>query len=477
MEFALDDAEVTTFQAEVKSKLNGTLPVEIAFGRNDAEVKIVKKGPGGAALTSKSPKVAAFISERVEFVHIPAVRTAASAVAIVDQLLSRELRRLEADDAYKKAVQEIHRLQDPILQQLSKQVGGTLSSFLPAIKAVEIGISDERRYQALRNCQVTIDDGVSTLLEDKGDGVQSLVALGIMRHASEQSGLGVALILAIEEPESHLHPAAIHDLRAVLQEISATNQLVVTTHNPLFVKRGSIAHNIIVKDKKARPAKSIAEIRDTLGVRASDNLRNAELVLLVEGSDDKLAVSALLRESSESLSSCLDGGRVAIESIGGAGGLGYRVGIMRDALCEVHCLLDDDAAARQAFKKAKAQGLLLDREVHWATIAGMRESEFEDFYDIQWWAPLIRQKFGVLVPDALMKGRDKWSDRLSAAFKKLGKIWDESLEAEIKEFLAEAVPGAVTMAFHPKRRSSLDAFIAQLQERVAVKPAGVIEEQ
>ena len=80
------------------------------------------------------------------------------------------------------------------------------------------------------------------------------------------------MILAIEEPESHLHPSAIHQLRAVLADIASKHQVIMTTHCPLFVDRTSIKSNIIVHKNKAVPAKDVKEIRDILGVRASNNL-------------------------------------------------------------------------------------------------------------------------------------------------------------------------------------------------------------
>ena len=101
------------------------------------------------------------------------------------------------------------------------------------------------------------------------------------------SGLGKNLVLALEEPESHLHPNAIHQLKGVLQEIATRHQVIMTTHCPLFVDRTSIRSNILVNNRMARPARSIQELRMALGVRAADNLQHAELILLVEGDDDR----------------------------------------------------------------------------------------------------------------------------------------------------------------------------------------------
>jgi predicted ATPase len=107
-----------------------------------------------------------------------------------------------------------------------------------------------------------------------------------MRHAASFHSGARHTVIALEEPEAHLHPSAIHELKAVLQELAKTKQIVLITLCPLFVNRARIAANIIVENNQARGAESIAEIRDILGVRAADNLRHAELVLIVEGMED-----------------------------------------------------------------------------------------------------------------------------------------------------------------------------------------------
>ncbi len=47
------------------------------------------------------------------------------------------------------------------------------------------------------------------------------------------------------------------------------------------------------------------EIREVLGVRASDNLQHAELILAVEGEEDRRELRALLRYSSPRLADAI----------------------------------------------------------------------------------------------------------------------------------------------------------------------------
>lgn len=159
------------------------------------------------------------------------------------------------------------------------------------MRSVKFLVSDERRYSALRqSIDIEVDDGTVTSLEAKGDGVQSLVALGLRRHLLEESRERRTYIFAVEEPEAHLHPNAIHELRDVLRELSQIDQVIITTHSGLLANRSPLNSNIVVQRSKAFPAKNLSDIRNALGIRSHDNLLNAELVLLVEGDDDKLAL-------------------------------------------------------------------------------------------------------------------------------------------------------------------------------------------
>lgn len=128
---------------------------------------------------------------------------------------------------------------------------------------------------------IRIDDGQNTDIQNKGDGVKSLVTLALLNNIhSNESGMS---IVAMEEPEAHLHPEAINRLRNSIYALTGNSQVIISTHNPLFVNRECIYKNIIVENGIVKQASNIREIRDVLGVKVSDNLYDAETMLLVEG--------------------------------------------------------------------------------------------------------------------------------------------------------------------------------------------------
>jgi putative ATP-dependent endonuclease of OLD family len=468
LEFELTAAEIAEFREEIKNNLNGNLPIEVKFGKsNRPEINVRKQGPGGPALSAKSAKVAKYIAEHIQFIYIPAVRTEDEALSVVQEMLSLELAQLERNDQYAAALQKIADLQQPILEKVSNSIQKSLTQFLPSIKGVRVRVPTSARKVALRNqCQVEIDDGSMTLLEYKGDGVKSLAALGLLKDKGIFEG---ASVVAIEEPESHLHPGAMHSLREVLDSLTANNQVVLTTHCPLFVDRASVGRNILIDRSKAKPARDIASIRSLLGVRASDNLVNASHVLVVEGDEDLVALSSILPAVSPILSKALKHYHLVIEPIGGAGNLSYKLSLLSNALCVSHVLLDNDDSGQRAYAKAIEEKTLRVADATFINCRGMARSEMEDTFDLTAYGDEVLAEFGVDLTDSAFRGNAKWSDRARACFEKQGKPWNDAMKMQVKAVVAQAVAKRPTHALNTHKRSAIDALVAALERKLGSK--------
>lgn len=475
LEFELEQTEIDSFRQEIRSNLNGTLPIQFAFGRTSVEVTVHKKGPGAKKLSQKSRHIARFVAQRIEFEYIQAIRTASSAQRVVNSLIEKELASVESAPGYQQALEKIQELQQPVLDNLSKSIRGTLVGFLPAIKNVQFEITSARRFEALRrSAKMIVNDGTPTELQYKGDGVQSLAAIALMRHASESGSVGKNFVIAVEEPESHLHPSAMHALRKVFHELAEKYQVVITTHSPLFVDRTNISSNIIVNKNKAAPARSIEQIRSLLGVRVSDNLRHAELVLVVEGDDDRLALNSLLRDFDPTLLESLNSGRLAIETLSGGTNLSYVLGLIKDALlCGCYCFLDNDDCGRKSFEKARTEGLVDVADVTFASVLGLSDSELEDLYEASFYKGLILNQYKVSLDSARFSGKRKWSDRIANVFKAAGKPWDNRVKSEVKLKIASLVASDPTHALNPHRRTPFDSLAKNLLARLRELPNDV----
>lgn len=462
LEFLLNDEEIVEFKEVIGSSLNGTLPLEIKVGPDGIpDISLKKSGKNTKTLSKKSGAIAHFVARRIFFIYIPAVRTDREALEVVSRMLSQELQKLEENDQYQKALTVIHELQKPVLQDLAKRIEAPLMEFLPNIKSVEIEIPESRRrFNLRRDFNVIVDDGTPTSLEFKGDGVKSLAALGLLKHTARRSG---ASIIAIEEPESHLHPGAIHQLNEIIGSLAANNQVIISTHNALFVDREKIKSNIIVDGGRATPAKNVAEIRDLLGIKASDNLTNANYALVVEGAEDVKSITALIPVLSRKVGKALKDRVLIIEPIGGAGNLSYKLSLLRNALCTTHTLLDDDDSGREAFEKADRDSLISVASSTLTVCPGMPQSEFEDVLDVEIYRERVLKEFGVDLNISRFRGNGKWSDRARTVFELNGKRWTNKVSMELKACVANAVVANPKKALNDHKRGSIDALIGALE--------------
>lgn len=468
-EFELTEPELAQFRTEVRSQLVNPLCIRLELERTGtATFNVRKKGAGSPFLTKKRDLIARFLEARLAVEYVPAVRTSVRSTSIVERMLRRELMALRSNPDYLAALAQMQAIQQPTLDALGESLESTLKAFLPDVKSVRVMLPVAEVYDGSTHCQIILDDGTPTPLHMKGDGVQSLAALSLIRHASEEVKPGRELILAIEEPEAHLHPGAIHRLAGVLTDIAQTQQVVMTTHCPILVQRDSLGSNIVVRDNKARPASSVAELREVLGVRVHDNLASAEVLLIVEGTHDVTIVSAALRFRSTILTDALDAGRLAVRNLGGGSNLTYSLSEAGSGLLRRHVFVDNDQAGRRSIEDAEGEGLLRPSEVTVASHPSGRDAEIEDLIRVDCYASAFASEFNVAVTEDTFDGSGKWSSALKQAFTAQGQPWSRSRESAAKQRLAQAVAASNLDPVHPERAGPLEALVRALESKVAM---------
>lgn len=467
LEFALSQGEIGEFRSEIGSQLNGTLPIAFSFDDEGFKVSIAKPGRGHKVLNSKTARIIEFIGRRIHLQYIPAVRTADAAQAIVEDLVADELSKIESDPRYIQALDDIAALQQPVLDALSESITETMKAFLPRIASVRLLVGSHDRNVALRSIpSIFVNDGVDTMLEYKGDGAQSLAAVAIMRHASQTSHHDKEIIIALEEPESHLHPSAIRELRGVLLDLAVRHQVVLSTHNPIFTNREHVESNIIVHKNKAISARSVKDVRTVLGVRMEDNLSSAEVVLLVEGEEDKLAIASILSSRSVRIQKALQAGRIVVEGLNGAGNLTHRSRLYTERLCKVHAFLDDDEAGRQSVQRAVGEGVMTNADVNLSFCDGKKEAELEDLYLDDVYHDIVMHEAGIELHRREPGRQRKWTDRLRSALRSAGKPFDDASILPIKYKVAATARERGWAALHPEKTLPLESLSNSLERKL-----------
>ena len=462
LNFRLENDEPVTFFHETGIRSNEDIPIEIKIGvDNKITIEVPKRG--SSSYTRKSSQVSSFICDRISFNYIQAVRTEGMALNIIQDIMSSELREIEEKPEFEAAMRVIDGLQQEVYDRIASRILFPLQEFIPLLTGIRIERRNDRpTTHSLRNdIDIILDDGIPTSIGYKGDGVKSLVSLAMLKGVQSIKG---ASIIAIEEPESHLHPSAIHSLVNVVNGISENHQVIITTHNPLFVQRNNIKNNIIVNSGTAQPAKSIKEIRDVLGVLPADNLINASHVLVVEGEDDKISLNKILKALSPKLKVALSKNILVIKPLSGAGNLNYELSTLRSFMCKYFVFIDADKAGYDAAESAISNGYLEEAGVKYSICNGQKEAEFEDCLNSNIYSKQILEEYSVDINVPCFRCNRKWSERLKNTFMSQGQRWTDTIEKKVKLIVAESIPESIENVLNEHKRGSIDALVISLEE-------------
>ncbi len=203
-----------------------------------------------------------------------------------------------------------------------------------------------------------------------------------------------------------------------------------------------------------------------MGTIISDNLINAENVLLVEGEDDKIALEKLLPNMSDILKKAIQNGRFIIDYLGGSNNLSFKLSLYRNMQCKCHTLLDNDESGRRSGKKAESDGLATVRDITYTICNGSPNAELEDCYNKNIYMQIIMDEFDVNINCKDFKCRKKWSDRIGNCFLSQGKQWDDEIKSKVKLEVAKSISTNPDEVLNPHKRSAIDSLINILESMI-----------
>ena len=103
---------------------------------NNPKIEVPKRGT--AAYNKKSRQVTDFISLRISFNYIQAIRTEEMAIEALQNVIWSELRMLTKNPEYMEAMQKVNELQQNIMDNIACQLIEPLKVFLPNFRNVSI---------------------------------------------------------------------------------------------------------------------------------------------------------------------------------------------------------------------------------------------------------------------------------------------------------------------------------------------------
>jgi predicted ATP-dependent endonuclease of OLD family len=437
MDFNLEDDEIKEFRNKVKISNNGIISIEMKFTETSESIRFLgKRGRGGLSYDRNKKTILQFILNKLEFLYIPAIRTDNQSVRIIDQLVTSELNTLESNEEYREAIKTVRKLETKLLNEISHRIEKPIKEFLPQMRKIHLDIEyDYRTSQYGRNIKFYLDDGTLTDIYSKGEGIKSLVSLALLNNRNTKSH---SRLIAIEEPESHLHPEAIHQVNQVLKQLSTNTNVIISTHNPIFANAQQLSNNLIVSDGSVYSARNLSQIRSILGSKIFDNLYLAEKILIVEGDDDRKAFEHMLTIQSEKIKIAIEQNRLKLLPLGGATKLSYQSTLLKSLIIDFRVILDNDLAGNTAISECIERSLLDNKHLI-VLSCKVGESEFEDMledsfiYDI-----LIDYNYNNSIKAHKYK-KLNWSSRTKHLFLSRGLLWNDTIENEIKSKINEKI--------------------------------------
>lgn len=180
-----------------------------------------------------------------------------------------------------------------------------LPTFKQRLKFVEISPTAFRL-----DIQEGKDD--STPLMYRSIGFKKLLSFRRQVYFSQTVNRPLRVVLC-DEPESSLHPAAQHHLRAAFEQLCKGSplQMIYVTHSPSMINRLNPASVRVVRREQTRheiglelsrsqvdkylPGDNFLSVRTSLGLSAADSLLYAPIVVVVEGDTELVCLERLLR--------------------------------------------------------------------------------------------------------------------------------------------------------------------------------------
>lgn len=473
-DFRLSEEDRKEFFKTTGARNGGDLAVELIFDSAQTKISFPKKG--GSTYAHNAQAICDFICSRIKFLYIPAIRTPDQAVNVIEQLIADQMSTLESNSRYRELESEIQEMLTDRLDEVSKNLDERMKTYLPGFQQLDVKTRSHRttRINSMPVDDIQIHDGVLTSLLEKGDGVKSLVTLALLHDLAERGPSSQEVLLAIDEPEAHLHPEAIHDMADVLRKIARDKPVVIATHSQMLINREDLRHNLIVDVDTFEPVKRIEEIRKCLGIRPFDNLTTAEFVILTEGPTDVQVVTTFLCQNSTIFNTAWTEGAIAVADTNGAGNVPARVQFALSMLSEVFVILDKDQAGTHATESLQRSLFDMGR-VRQLSIPGRSRSELEDLVAPELLQVAFKQVTGqeLTTTGALAPG-SAWGDRTKRDLDALGLLdsHKEKVILDLKKEIAKLVAENVSTAFTAQGEVVLNSIRIGV-EKMITRQSGV----
>lgn len=225
---------------------------------------------------------------------------------VLTSIIETDAKYIELKDKFKELFGDETSEVRTKLNEISGKVEVYLKKQFPDDTSVKFNVDIPEFTDLLKKFSTEVNDGVPTLVEEKGDGMQRAVMLSIIQAYADfrkENDIAKKFIFLIDEAELHLHPSAQRALKIALLDISENgDQVFVNTHSSVLVADEN-ERQLIFKIEKVNKKTEIVIadeimkmniIYDLLGGSPSDLLLPSNF-LIVEGQSEFYFLDIIIR--------------------------------------------------------------------------------------------------------------------------------------------------------------------------------------
>lgn len=209
------------------------------------------RGQGGRLGAADSPAAQRLLRKFRENVRLVYVRSGENVESLLQGRFRDILHTVVAEHlgsavsaAERRREEYVAGLSDALLASLQDRIGVDLARMFTEITSVGLEPRVPSISDTLGNVIVNLEDAARTSLTRKGTGLRGAVLASMLHYMADETKR--SMVMAIEEPESFLHPAAQEDLRETFETLAERPRVTVlaTTHSPHIVSRAEDAQVI-----------------------------------------------------------------------------------------------------------------------------------------------------------------------------------------------------------------------------------------
>lgn len=305
-----------TNKTKIRNALDGSDTVTVIRTSSDTKRKVYVNGteinPGtgfDAALNDFLPKFE-YINTKQYYDSVAKYNKTSPIGIMLSGVLNTILQQNVQYQEFQQKFKELFGNEDSDIRiefdRIGHKVQVHLEKQFPDSVSVNFEVTPPIFDDLLKNFDTTVDDGVETLAEEKGDGMQRALMLAIIQAYSDfrrENDTGKSFLFFIDEAELHLHPSAQRSLKNVLYRLSQEgDQVFISTHSSVLVADEN-PNQMILKVEKNEGQTDIQEtdihqrpyiIYELLGGSPSDLLLPRNF-LIVEGLSEVELLTRIIR--------------------------------------------------------------------------------------------------------------------------------------------------------------------------------------